>query len=223
MSVRAQDLVLPVLAVAAIVAVIRIRARGGTEAAKGRRGRLREFGWCAAVLVLSIMVASTLFSLFGRNNSSWWIVIPIAAAVIVIFWPHLPARIVPVALILYGLSGYVIARDYAAGSMDSYGVMVASGPGIQADLILPQAYAFLLLGGWLVLRSADLVLVRARLWLGPIGRAPLGDQLRTLALLPVVAVLAGLIAPRLWLAGGAALILTPLLVLGVVLLIRRWP
>src|SRR5262249_4363762 len=139
MSVRVQDLVLPVLAVAAIVAVIRIRARS-TDPAKGRRGRLREFGWCGALLVLSVMVGSTVFSLVGRNNSPWWIVIPIAAAVIVIFWSRLPARIVPVALILYGLSGYVIARDYAAGGLDSYGVMIASGPGIQADLILPQAY-----------------------------------------------------------------------------------
>jgi signal transduction histidine kinase len=38
-----------------------------------------------------------------------------------------------------------------------------------------------------------------------------------------VAVLAGLLVPRLWLAGGAALILTPVLLWGVLYVIRRWP
>jgi signal transduction histidine kinase len=222
MSMRAQDLVLPLLAVGAIVVVIRIRARG-TEAAKGRRGRLRELGWCAALLVLSVLVMSTLYGLFARQNLSWWIVIVIAAVVIIMFRPDLAARIVPVALILYGLSGFVVARDYAfGGGVTSYGVTTVGNAGINAELILPQAYAMLLLGGWLVLRSADPVLVSARLRLGPVARAPLGDQLRTMALLPVVVVLAQLLGPRLWLAGLAGLILAVALLGGVLLLIRRW-
>jgi signal transduction histidine kinase len=200
------------------------------EPAKDQRGRLRELGWCAALFVLAVMVMSTLHVLlarnwfFARNNLSWWIAIPIAAAIIIVLWPRLAARILPVGLILYGLFGFVVARDWPGGGRaQSYGVIPLGGLGLRADLILPQAYALLLLGGWLWLRSADPVLARARLWLGPIGRAPLGDQVRTLALLPVVAVLAGLLGPRLWLAGGFALILTVLLLWGVVLLIRRWP
>jgi signal transduction histidine kinase len=196
------------------------------EHAKGQRGRLRKLGWCAALLVLSVIVVSSLSSLPVRGNlPSWWLAMPIVAAIIVIIcWPHIAARIVPVALIFYGLCGFIVARDFAVGGViNSYGLTAVGNPGLQADLILPQAYALLLLGGWLMLRSADPVLVRARRWLGPVARAPLGYQLRALALVPVVAVLAGLLAPRLWLAGGAALILTPLLLFGVLLVIRRWP
>jgi signal transduction histidine kinase len=198
------------------------------EPTKGQRGRLRKLGWCAALLVLTVMVLSTLHPLFARNNLSWLTVVAIGAAVVVLFWPNLPARIVPTGLILYGLSGFVVARDYASAGLGSYGVTPLGGPGtpgsaFQAELILPQAYALLLLGGWLALRSTDPVLVRVRRRLGLVARAPLGDQLRTLALVLVVAVLAGLLAPRLWLAGGAALILTPVLLWGVLYVIRRWP
>jgi signal transduction histidine kinase len=194
------------------------------EPTKGQRGRLRKLGWYAALLVLSVIVMSSLSSL-PASLPSWWIAVPVVAAIIIIIcWPHIAARIVPVALIFYGLSGFVVARDFAVGGViNSYGLTPVGNPGLQADLILPQAYALLLLGGWLMLRSADPVLVRARRWLGPVARAPLGYQLRALALVPVVAVLAGLLAPRLWLAGGAALILTPLLLFGVLLVIRRWP
>ena len=226
MSVHVQDLVLPVLAAVAVTVAVAIRVRaGGTEAAKGRRGRLRELAWCAALFVLSVIVMSSVSSLPGPGGlSSWWIAVPVVAAIIIICWPRVAARIVPVALIFYGLSGFVVARDFAVGGViNSYGLTPVGNPGFQADLILPQAYGLLLLGGWLVLRSADPVLVRARLRLGSIARAPLGEQLRTLALLPVVAVLAGMLAPRLWLAGGAALIVTAALVFGVLWVIRRWP
>ncbi|HEY2078496.1 MAG TPA: histidine kinase [Streptosporangiaceae bacterium] len=205
-----------------VVWLIRTRR---VEPAKGQRGRLRKLGWCAALLVLSVIVVSSLSSLpMPGNLSSWWLAMPVVAALIIIIcWPHIAGRIVPVALIFYGLFGFVVARDYAFGGINSYGLTAVGNSSFQADLILPQAYAILLLGGWLMLRSADPVLVRARRWLGPVARAPLGYQLRALALVPVVAVLAGLLAPRLWLAGGAALILTPLLLFGVLLVIRRWP
>jgi len=221
MSARAQDLVLLVLAAGAAAAIIRTR---GTEAAKGRQGRLRELGWCAALLVLAVFVMSTLYPLPMPYRFPWWIVVPIAAAIVIALWPRLAARIVPVAMILYGLAGFVVARDYAFGGVvDSYGISRVGSPGIEADLILPQAYALLLLGGWLALRSADPVLVRLRRRLGPVADAPPGARLRTLALVPVVIALAGLLAPRLWLAGGGALILTPALLIGVLLVIRRWP
>src|SRR5215470_2709057 len=117
-----------------------------------------------------------------------------------------------------------VARDHAFGGMVPYGLpMVAANPVRETYLILPQAYAMLLLGGYLTVRSADPVPTSARLLLGPVARAPLGEQLRTFALLPVITVIAGLLAPRLWLIGGAGLILTVVVVLGVLLIIRRWP
>ncbi len=223
MSVGLRDLVLLVFAAGAIAAVIRAMTRD-TGNAKGRRGRLRELAWCTALLVLSAMVANTGYLLFGRS-STWWIVVPIVALIIIVSRPRLAALLVPVALILYGLFGFVVARDQAAFSgLVGYGLpMVAANPARVAFLVLPQAYAMLLLGGWLVLRSTDPVLVLARLGLGPVARAPLGEQVRTFALLPVIAVIAGLLAPRLWLIGGAGLILTVAVVSGVLLVIRRWP
>ena len=77
------------------------------------------------------------------------------------------------ALILYGLSGFVVARDYAVGGVvGSYGLTPVGNPGLEADLILPQAYALLLLGGWLTLRSADPVLVRREALARPGGPSP---------------------------------------------------
>jgi signal transduction histidine kinase len=212
------------------------------ETTKDQRGRLRQLAWCAALLVLSLIVASTVHPLF-RGGSAWWIVLPIIALIIIVSRPRLAAWIVPIALILYGLFGFVVARDYAlgflalhsgafggavdhsgafGGAVDHYGLTSVGGQGLEADLILPQAYAFLLLGGWLAVRSADPVLVGAKSWLGPVAGAPLGEQFRTLALLPVIAVIAGMLAPRLWLIGGAGLILTVAVVYGAVLVIRRW-
>jgi signal transduction histidine kinase len=222
MSHWLRDLVVLVFAAAAIAAVVRAMTRD-TGNAKGRRGRLRELAWCTALLVLSAMVASTGYLQFGRS-SAWWIVVPIVALIIIVSRPRLAELVVPVGLILYGLFGFVVARDFAfGGSVHSYGLVSLGSPGIGADLILPQAYAMLLLGGYLTVRSADPVLASARLLLGPVARAPLGEQLRTFALLPVITVLAGLLAPRLWLIGGTGLILTVAVVCGVLLVIRRWP
>jgi signal transduction histidine kinase len=192
------------------------------EMTKDQRGRLRQLVWCAALLVLSVSVARMIQPLFGHRSSQWWLLLPLVVLIIIVARPRLAARIVPVALILYGLCGFAVARDYAfGGAVHSYGLTSVGNPGIEADLILPQAYAFLLLGGWLALRSADPVLVRARSWLGPVADAPLGEQLRTLALLPVVAVIAGMLMPRIWLAAGGALILTLAVLCAAVLIIRR--
>jgi signal transduction histidine kinase len=218
MSIGVRDLVVLVLAAGVVVAVIRTIA---TPTTKGRRGRVRELAWCMTLLVLCGMVASTGYLRSG-GNSAWWIVLSIVALIIIVSRPRLAARIVPVGLILYGLLGFVVARDYAfGGSVESYGLTMVGNPGREADLILPQAYAFLLAGGYLAVRSVDPVLATSRLLLGPVARAPLGEQLRSLAVLPVITVIAGMLAPRLWLIGGAGLILTVAVVCGAVLLIRR--
>ncbi len=220
MSVGLRDIVVLLFAAGAIAAVVRAMTRD-TGNAKDRRGRLRELAWCTALLVLSAMVANTGYLL--HNTSTWWILVPIVALIIILSRPRLAALVVPVGLILYGLFGFVVARDSAFGGLVPYGLpMVAATRVREAYIILPQAYGTLLLGGWLTLRSADPVLGRARLWLGPVGTAPLGEQLRSLALLPVITVIAGMLGLRLWLIGGAGLILTVAAAYGALLVIRRW-
>ena len=214
-------LVVLMLAAGGIAAVIRTRPTG---VAKGSRGRLRELGWCAALLVISLSVMSSAFYLSEQAPLGIWIAVPVATAAILAIRPALAARVVPLALIALGLFGYVAARDYVFnGDLLTYGLTPVGNPGPEADMILPQAYAFLLAGGWLAVRSADPVLVKARRWLGCAGAEPPGDQLRRLALLPVVVALAGLLAPRLWLASDAGLLWTAAILASTVSVLRRWP
>jgi signal transduction histidine kinase len=220
-SIRMQDLVLPILAAGAVAAVIRTR---GDQSARTPRGRRRELAWCAALLLISSSVLSAVYPMFVRNTMVWWaLLIPLVAAIILAVRPRLAARIVPLLLILFGLFGYVVARDYADGGLNTYGITMIGNADIEADFILPQAYLFMLLGGWLTLRSADPVLARARLWLGWAAAEPLGDQLCRLLLLPVLAIAAGLFTPDLWLASGGGLVWTALVLSGGFALIRRRP
>jgi signal transduction histidine kinase len=95
--------------------------------------------------------------------------------------------------------------------------------GTEARLILVQAWAFLLGGGWLAFRSADPVLARMRQFLAcGAGEAP-RRQLIRLALLPVVVAIAGLLWHSQWMSNGGGLILTPAVLLATVLTVHRWP
>jgi signal transduction histidine kinase len=194
------------------------------RAAKALRGRLRQLPWCAALVLISVAVLGTVYQLFRRSNHQWWtLLIPAAAVLVVVVRPRLAARIVPLALILYGLGGFVVLRDYIGGGVNTYGLDVVGYPHLQGDLILPQAYLFMLLGGWLAWRSADAVLARARAWLRLGASEPLAGQLRRLLLLPVLAAVAGLLTPDLWSAGGDGIAWTALLVGGGVVAVRGWP
>ena len=222
MSIRMQDLVLPILASGAVAAAIRTR---DDRSATTPRGRRRELAWCAALLLISVSVLSAVYPMFAMNDMVWWaLLIPLVAAIILAVRPRLAARIVPLALILFGLFGYVVARDYADGGLNTYGVTMIGKADIEADFILPQAYLFMLLGGWLTWRSADPALAKARRWLGWAAGEPLGDQLRRLLLLPVLAIGAGLFTPDLWLASsGGGLVWTALVLSGGFVLVRRRP
>ncbi len=85
MTIRMQDLVLPILASGAVAAVIRTRR---IRAARTPRGRLRELAWCAALLLTSVSVLSALYPLFARNNLQWWaLLIPLAAVIVLVVRP----------------------------------------------------------------------------------------------------------------------------------------
>src|ERR1700722_16318696 len=198
MTFQLDDVALLVLVAGGTGAVVRTRRAG---IAKGQRGRLRELGWCAALLIICLSVMSSAFQLGEQFMVGIWLVVPVATAAVLAIRPALAARIVPLALIALGLFGYVAARDYVFnGGLLTYGLTAVGSPGAEADAILPQAYAFLLGGCWLVVRSADPVLASARRWLGGPDDGRPAAQLRQLALLPVVVALAGLLAPGLWLA-----------------------
>jgi signal transduction histidine kinase len=221
MTLNLGEVAFLVLAAGGTAAVVRTRRAG---VAKGQRGRLRELGWCAALLLICLSVMSSAFNLGEQLIAGIWLAVPLATAAVLAVRPGLAARVVPLALIGLGLFGYVAARDYVFnGGLLTYGLTAVGSPGAEADAILPQAYAFLLGGCWLVVRSSDPVLSNVRRWLGGADDGRPGVQVRRLALLPVVVALAGLFAPSQWLGGGAGLLWTAAILGSAVFVLRRWP
>jgi signal transduction histidine kinase len=217
---RMQDLVLPILAVGAFAAVIRVR-RG--RAATTPRGRLRELAWSAALLVISVNVLSALYPLFARNNLQWWaLLIPLAAVIALVVRPHPAERVVPVVLILYGLFGFMVARDYVGGGINTYGLTTVGNPSVEADFVLPQAYVFLLVGSWLFW-SAEGASPRVSHLLGRLPDLQPRGQLLALLLLPTVIVAAAFATPELWLGTNAGVGWTLLLLAGSVVVLRKRP
>jgi hypothetical protein len=215
-----QDFVLPVLAAGAVAAVIRAR---GDQAAKTPRGRLHELAWCAALLAISISVLSAFYPLFARNNLQWWaLLIPLAAVIVLVVRPLPARRVVPVVLILYGLFGFVVARDYVGGGINTYGLTMVGNPDVEADFVLPQAYLFLLLGSWLLCRADRGAPIASRL-LGRLADLQPRGQLLALLLLPAVAITAAFATPMLWFGAGLGLVWTLLLLAGTVAALRKWP
>ena len=219
-ELRVQNLVLPILAVGVLVVVIRAW-RG--RAAKTPRGRLRELAWCAALVLISVSVLSAVYPLFVRNNLPWWaLVIPLAAAIVLVVRPLSAQRIVPVVLILYGLFGFAVARDYVGGGMNTYGLTMVGTPNVEADFVLPQAYLFLLLGLWLFW-SAEGASPRVSRTFGRLADLQPRGQLLALLLLPAVIAAAAFATPERWFGAGPGLVWTLLLVAGTVVVLRKWP
>jgi signal transduction histidine kinase len=215
-----QDLVLPILIVGGVAAVIRVWR---DRPAKTARGRLRELAWCGGLLAISVSVLSALYPLFARNDLQWWaLLIPAAAAITLVARPRPAERVVPVVLILYGLFGFVVARDYVGGGMNTYGLTNVGYPNVEADFVLPQAYAFLLLGAWLFGRSEGMSPRLTRI-LGRLPDLQPRGQLLALLLLPVVIVAAAFATPALWLGVGPGLVWTVLLLAGTLLVLRKRP
>lgn len=209
-----QELTVPVLAAGGVVALI------GTRAPKAARGRLRQLGWCAALLVIATIAMSTAYAPLARRGLPWWALsIPLAAVALLVVRPRLAPRVVPLALILLGVLGLAVATAAFSGSYNSYGLTEFGNDSLTTELILPQAYLFLLLGGWLIWRSPDPVLrLVRRVVIGP-GDVPLRAALPRLTLLGLALVLAGLCV------AGPEGVLAAAVLFGAaaMLVIRRWP
>jgi signal transduction histidine kinase len=179
--------------------------------------------WCAALLAISISVLSAFYPLFARNNLQWWaLLIPLAAVIVLVVRPLPARRVVPVVLILYGLFGFVVARDYVGGGINTYGLTMVGNPDVEADFVLPQAYLFLLLGSWLLCRADRGAPIASRL-LGRLADLQPRGQLLALLLLPAVAITAAFATPMLWFGAGLGLVWTLLLLAGTVAALRKWP
>ncbi len=227
---------------AAGLLVGRIRSRD--REAKAARGRLHQLGWPLALALLSASAIATYQSSLSEptdnridllvtsvNPHSYWFPVAgaLAVALLLALRPGLARRLVPVVLILLGITGLLLARNYpsdadgatwygvtqiarttAAGSVRVIETFGALGP----SLIAAQAWLFLLLGGWLGWRELRDHPAAARVLLGKAAPGGTSGQPWGLLLLPLILALS-VVAAKPWWA-------IPLLALSV-LVIRVWP
>jgi signal transduction histidine kinase len=149
----------------------------------------------------------------------WWLIIALAAVLVLAMDWQIVAAVVPLWLIILGVYGLEVARY--VGSPHSlltwYGVGQAGGGSATSYLVLPEAYGFLILGGWLAWRSLDARPRAARTVLGRMASAPAGPQRWGLLLLPAAVAAAALITSGAWFA------VMVVLAAGALLVIRRSP
>jgi signal transduction histidine kinase len=191
--------------------------------AKTLRGRLREVGWNVALVGLTFLILGASSQYVART---WMLLcLPCAAVLVVIVRPRWVRRIVAAELIALGLYGFLVAAwgafgwtNYGPAQTGNYDGVVALGqPALPFYLLLPQAYLFLGLGGWLGWRSLDRRSAQARWLLGRLDpRRPWA-----LLLLPVTVIAAALVTPNLWFGSGPAGVLWTVLVLAVPIQVVR--
>jgi signal transduction histidine kinase len=190
------------------------------EPSEGPRGRLRDLRWRVALVAVAVLVTATVYPLFVHSHLQWWwLAVPLTAAMVQALDIRIAAAVVPLWLISLGVYGLEVARH--AGSSHSaltwYGVAQAGAGSATTYLVLPQAYAFLILGGWLAWRSLDARPRTARLVLGRMASTEPGPQRWGLLLLPAAVAAAALIGSGAWFAVMVAL------AAGALLVIRRSP
>jgi signal transduction histidine kinase len=182
------------------------------------RGRFRQAAWCVALLVAAALLAASLYPVAGRSAGAWWPVIPAAAVLVVLLRPRRAKRILPIVLIVLGVLGILLVRHvYRNVGGGWYGVthMSAWVRGSDAKLILPQAYLFLVLGGWLGWRELRGHSAAAWLLLGRTATVRAPEKPWGLLLVPL-ALAFSLLVPK-W------ILLAIPLVAGAVLVNRKWP
>jgi signal transduction histidine kinase len=187
--------------------------------ARDQRERHRELGWCLALAIVLALAAVSVYPVFAAAGQQWWLpVIVLAVGLLVAVKRRRAGAILPSALILLGFCWLPLARYYAFGPAYRYGWW---GPvPVPGQLVLAEAYAFLLLGGWLAWRQLWRHPAAARLVLGrTAGRSEAG-QPWGLLLLPAVIAVASLATSD---YSGFWAPLTVLLLAGSMLVIRRSP
>jgi signal transduction histidine kinase len=189
--------------------------------AKTLRGRLRAAAWNGGLIVLAVALASAV-----RWSASAAAFVPLIAAAIVIFRPRWVRGVVAAGLVLLGLIGFNAVRVAAFGFSQEgfFGVARIGARDLSFYLLLPQAYLFLLSGGWIGWRALSRGSARARQLLGRLAEPGFVAQPWGLLLVPVAVIAMATISPNLWFGFGAAGLIWPVLVLGAtVLFIRNAP
>jgi signal transduction histidine kinase len=196
------------------------------EAASGLRGRVRtdRLAWASALAVLTVgfLLTAHLESQPGPHNGRSWLPLVLVAAValLLVLRPGRAYRLVPVLLIVLGLVGLVLARHkmlpWTGFAPGYYGLGT-----VELGLVL--SYVFVVLGGWLVWRSRDPLLGRARLLLGRVSEMSPRAQFRALVLLPVAIMAAELSTSPDWTSVDGATLWLALFVTAAVVVLRRWP
>jgi signal transduction histidine kinase len=194
-----------------------IRSRDDREA-KAARGRLHQLGWALALALVTASAIATDQSTFSgpptSNRIGLLVISPnahsyglplvgaLAIALLLALRPRLARRMVPVILVLLGVAGLLLARNYQSDSEPAiwYGVThIARDTGwLGQSLMLAQAWLFTLLGGWLGWRELRDHPAAARLLLGKSAPGGAFGQPWGLLLVPLILALAVLAAHPWW-------------------------
>ena len=156
-------------------------------------------------------------SLFGLNGVNHWpaLIAILIAGLVLVLLPRQAAWLVAVMLIALGLYGFALVRAYQRGDsvQKLYGLVLA-GAGHRTEFVLPQTYVFLVLGLWLLWRTAGRI--------GLVKLLPGRKQWWGLLLVPVAAVAIELAGPDYGFSPGWWSILWNLAAAAAVLLIVWW-
>ena len=222
-----------VLAGTFVAGVVAIWVRSGTsKPPKTLRGRLWESCWRTTLLAVFILAIGSFWPWRGLGPGSWILVVILAIGLLALLLRRPATWIIAAALIPLGFYGFVMARDggfWTAPAklfpaVQQYGPLHFGNYSMQYYLVLPLAYALLLLGGWLLWRGLNFGSPITRLVLGPVADPASRTLLWSLLLFPVVFMAAALLSPNLWFGVGVAgAAWTVALLVGTTMLIRRSP
>jgi signal transduction histidine kinase len=146
------QLILIVAYIAGCAVLILRRAQVLGTLPSSLRGRARIVCPGVCLLLLAIAVGG----LFTPATTPI-VLLMAAAGIVAVFWPHLTRRLVPLSLLALGLYGLEVVRVLARWGIfysAAYG-LVTTASGWTRALILPQMWAFLVAGTWLIWRRMD--------------------------------------------------------------------
>jgi signal transduction histidine kinase len=166
------------------------------------RWRLTNLLWGAGLVAIALAIVPTL-TLMAPHP---WAV-PLVALAVALVWPQRMRRVVPAALILAGLYGFVMIDNpsrWQLGSGQMYQNVAIGMKSLPSSLvILSLAYGALVLGGWLAWRTADRASELGQLLFGKLAEPEKRWHLWAFLLVPVVLMAGELLFPMGWFRGGS--------------------